>query len=174
MISDAEGFLRYFDAVHRRTVRDVSALPEEAESWTPPAGEEEAAWGAEQIVRHLAEARGFFASAYLGKGWRWEPWDEALDGRDSWPVALERSAERFRTAVEGSDPGLLRRKLDLIGGGGAVSGWRVLMMLVEHEVHHRSQLVTYAGLNGWPVNQLFGRSNEWVVGQLQIERERRS
>jgi hypothetical protein len=41
MISDIESFLRYFDAVHRPALRDIAALPAEAERWTPPRGEGE-------------------------------------------------------------------------------------------------------------------------------------
>lgn len=46
------------------------------------------------------------------------------------------------------------------------------MMLVEHEVHHRAQLSTYAGLNGWPVRQTFDRTNEWVVGRREEEQRK--
>jgi uncharacterized damage-inducible protein DinB len=67
----------------------------------------------------------------------------------------------------------LRERIEAIAGEGpSLSGWRVLMMMVEHEVHHRSQLATYAGLNGWPVNQIFGRTNEWVVSRRDEERNR--
>ena len=31
------------------------------------------------------------------------------------------------------------------------SGWRILIMLFEQEVHHRSQIDTYAGRAGWDV-----------------------
>jgi hypothetical protein len=50
----------------------------------------------------------------------------------------------------------------------------MLMMRVEHEIHHWSQIATYAGLNGWEVAQVFGRDNEWVVAQRdeQVERFR--
>lgn len=46
-----------------------------------------------------------------------------------------------------------------------ISAWRTLMMMAEHEIHHRAQISTYAGLNGWPVAQTFDRDNEWVVAQ---------
>jgi hypothetical protein len=32
--------------------------------------------------------------------------------------------------------------------GATLSGWRVLMMMIEHEAHHRSQIDAYAGLEG--------------------------
>jgi uncharacterized damage-inducible protein DinB len=46
--------------------------------------------------------------------------------------------------------------------GATLSGWRVLMMHIEHEVHHRSQIDAYAGLEGWPVPDIFGRSAESI------------
>ena len=46
--------------------------------------------------------------------------------------------------------------------GQALSGWRLLMMMLEHEVHHRSQIDSYAGLEGWPVPDIFGRSAESI------------
>jgi uncharacterized damage-inducible protein DinB len=44
-------------------------------------------------------------------------------------------------------------------------------MMAEHDIHHRSQMDTYAGLNGWDVPQIYNRSAE-AIGSLQ-ERERR-
>ena len=41
-------------------------------------------------------------------------------------------------------------------------GLAILMMMIEHEVHHRSQIDTYAGLQGWPVPDIFGRSAETI------------
>jgi len=175
MIADIRSFLRYFESVHRRTVRDVEALPLESERWKPPTGEGEGAWGAPQIVRHIAEGRQFFASAFLGRGWVWDPWPEPVDGREAWVPALERSWELFVDALGGTGEEQLHSRLELIGQPETtVSGWRVLMMMVEHEVHHRSQLATYAGMNGWPVHQIFGRTNEWVLGQRDAELSRRA
>jgi uncharacterized damage-inducible protein DinB len=174
VISDIPSFLRFFESVHRRTVRDVAALPEEAQRWRPPAGEEEQAWGPAEIARHIAESRQFFASAFLENGWVWESWPEPVEGREDWAPMLEASWDRFAAALRDADDELLRRRVPLIGEPDrSVSGWRVLMMGVEHEVHHRSQLVTYAGLNGWPVHQIFGRSNEWVLGQRDLEAQKR-
>ena len=46
--------------------------------------------------------------------------------------------------------------------GASLSGWRILMMMIEHEVHHRSQIDAYAGLQGWPVPDIFNRSAEHI------------
>jgi hypothetical protein len=46
------------------------------------------------------------------------------------------------------------------------------MMMLEHEVHHRSQIDTYAGLEGWPVPDIFGRSAESINALQESERAR--
>jgi uncharacterized damage-inducible protein DinB len=174
VIADVPAFLKYFDGVHRRTVRDVTSLPVEAETWRPPPSpDDESSWGAPEIVRHIAEARLFFAKAFLGEGWVWDAWREPLERKATWVPALDRSLETLTSRLAEAAEERLRERVEAIASEGpSLSGWRVLMMMAEHEVHHRSQLATYAGLNGWPVNQIFGRTNEWVVGQRERERHR--
>jgi uncharacterized damage-inducible protein DinB len=46
------------------------------------------------------------------------------------------------------------------------------MMMLEHEVHHRSQIDTYAGLLGWPVPQIFERTYESISALQPGERAR--
>ena len=175
MISDVASFVRYFAGIHRRTVRDVSALPSEAETWRPATGDGENAWGIPEIVRHIAEARMFFASAYAAEGWVWDPWPEPVDAKPTWVPALERSADDLAARLDGTPDDWLGRKIEAIGGeGNAISGWRALMMLTEHEVHHRAQISAYAGLNGWPVHQTFDRNNEWVIERREEQLRRRS
>ena len=173
MIADVASFLRYFEGIHARTVRDVGVLPREAESWRPPPSDDaEASWGVPEIVRHIAEARRFFTSAFLGKGWVWDDWPEQLGSRESWVPALDASRDEVVAALGNAPEERLSARVEAIAGEGRpLSAWRLLMMMTEHEVHHRSQIETYAGLNGWPVNQIFGRTNEWVVAQRDSERE---
>lgn len=161
MITDIATFLRYFDAVHRRTVRDVAALPVTAESWRPPEREGEAGWDIGQIVRHIAGSRRYFAGAYRGEGWRLSGAGDAAT-RDAWVALLERTAEEFRQRLADTPHDWLRRRVRMIDTDGELSGWRILLMMVEHEVHHRSQIDTYAGLEGWPVPHIYGRSAEQI------------
>jgi len=187
MITDIESFLRYFDAVHRRALRDIGALPPEAERWAPPAalrpvrraqgrqaqGErDENAWGIGEIVRHMAGSRLYFARAYRGEGWIAD-WPPPIDTevQSTWLPALEASAAEFRRRVEGTPDEWLTRKVPLIDSEGTISGWRILMMMVEHDIHHRSQIDTYAGLNGWEPPHIYDRSAEQVG--LARDRQRR-
>jgi len=65
----------------------------------------------------------------------------------------------------------LTRRIEMIDTPGqSLAGWRLLMMMLEHEVHHRSQIDTYAGLQGWPVPDIFGRSAESIDALQDAQR----
>lgn len=165
MITSISGFLRYFDAVNRRAMRDIAALPPEADGWTPPVGEGENAWSINTLVGHMAGSRLYFASAYSGSGWI-SPEPPDVSRREQWVPALEASAVEFRRQLGGTPDAWLERKVEMIDTDAALSGWRVLMMMMEHDIHHRSQIDTYAGMNGWDVPQIYGRQAE-QIGRLQ-------
>jgi len=164
VITSIESFLRYFGGVNRRAVRDIASLPAEAEQWTPPASASgERGWTIAQLVAHMAASRLFFVAAYRGEGWRAEPWPGACDTREQWRDALDESARLMAERLSGTpDEWLTRRLPGMDGGEQMLSGWRVLMMGTEHDVHHRSQIDTYAGIAGWQVQQIFGRRAEDV------------
>ena len=171
MIGSIDAFLTYFDAVHRRAMRDIAALPAEADGWAPSSGEGENAWSINTLVGHMAGSRLYFASAYRGEGWI-SPQPPDTSRRERWLPALDESARRFREAVADTPDAWLNRKVAMIDSDGALSGWRILMMMLEHDIHHRSQIDTYAGLNGWPVPDIFGRSAEAIIGLQESQRAR--
>ena len=47
--------------------------------------------------------------------------------------------------------------------GPPVRGWRLLMAMVEHEIHHRSQLAVYLALMGVEPPQIYGLGVEEVM-----------
>ena len=167
MFTDIESFLRYFDGVHRRARRDIGALPEVAELYRPETGEGEGAWSVGEIVRHMAGSRLYFARAYRGEGWVFDYSLRETDSQADWLPCLEESMTEFRRRLEGTPSDWLSRKIRMIDTDGKLSGWRVLMMCLEHDVHHRSQIETYAGLQGWPVQHIYGRSAEQVGAQRE-------
>jgi uncharacterized damage-inducible protein DinB len=172
MFTSIDTFLRYFAAVNRRALRDVGALPAEADGWRPTIGEGEKAWNINTLVGHMAGSRLYFASAYSGRGWvNPEPFD--VDSRGKWLPALEASHAEFQRLIAGTPAEWLERKVEMIDTpGGGLSGWRVLMMMMEHDIYHRSQIDTYAGINGWEVPDIYNRSAE-RIGELQESQRRR-
>jgi len=172
MITDVESYLRFFDSVRRRTERDVAALPPAAASWRPPAADGEGGWGIGELVAHIGASRLYFASAYRGEGWVFSTPDIDRADQRTWLPWLRSSAERFAAQLRETPPEWLTRRIDMIDTPGTLPGWRLLMMMLEHEIHHRSQIDTYAGLQGWNVPQIFDRSFE-SVNALQEEQRAR-
>ncbi|HMH53866.1 MAG TPA: DinB family protein [Candidatus Acidoferrum sp.] len=175
MITDIGSYLKFFDSVRRRTERDVAALPPEAAAWRPPAIAGESEWSIGQIIDHLGGSRLYFASAYRGEGWLWTRTETVMDADDprTWLPWLRTSAERFTARLADTPAEWLTRRVEMIDTpGAALSGWRILMMMIEHEVHHRSQIDAYAGLQGWPVPDIFNRSAEHITTLQDEQRVR--
>ena len=91
---------------------------------------------------------------------------------ERWAAALEESAAALQTRLQDTPDEWLQRRVPLIEGDATLAGWRVLMMLLEHEVHHRSQIDTYAGLNGWSPPDIFGMSAEGIDEREALQRQR--
>ncbi|MGI8609798.1 MAG: DinB family protein [Candidatus Dormibacteria bacterium] len=162
MLTSVQDFIRYFEGVNRRALRDVAALPPEADGWRPARGAGEQAWEIGQLVGHIVDSRRMFLSVYRATGWRMTL-PKPLP-RDRWVPELEASgAELVAGLAETPDEWLQRRIPAIDGSDATLAGWRALMNMVEHEVHHRSQIDTYAGLNGWHVPQIFNRTAEEVA-----------
>ena len=173
MFKDVGDFLRYYDGLQKRTIRDVSALPEAATTYQPPQSEGERGWPIGEIVRHIGGARLYFARAYRNEGWVWDGARE-VQSRDDWIPVLEETYAEFKRRIEGTPPEWLERRIEMIDTDGTLAGWRLLMMCLEHEVHHRSQIDTYAGLNGWEPPQIYGRSAEQVGAQRERQIQKHS
>jgi uncharacterized damage-inducible protein DinB len=86
----------------------------------------------------------------------------STEQQSGWIPALEASAVEFQNQISGTPTEWLNRRIKMIDTDGTLSGWRILMMLLEHEVHHRSQIDTYAGLEGWDVPQIYDRTREQI------------
>ena len=171
MITDVESYLRFFDSVRRRTERDVAALPPAAAAWQPPPAGGEAGWGIGELVGHIGATRLYFASAYRGEGWILTAPDIDRADQRTWLPWLQASAERFAGLLRATPAEWLTRRIEMIDTPGTLPGWRLLMMMLEHEVHHRSQIDTYAGLQGWDPPHIYGRSAEQVALERDRQRE---
>jgi uncharacterized damage-inducible protein DinB len=115
----------------------------------------------------MAGARMYFARAYRGEGWVFDDPVRPVNTQDDWIPCLDESAQSFADKLRDSPAEWLERRVQMIDTDGTLAGWRILMMCLEHEVHHRSQIDTYAGLNGWEPPQIYGRSAE----QVGLERD---
>jgi uncharacterized damage-inducible protein DinB len=161
VIASVRAFTEYFDGVRRRTVGFVRTVPPEMIDWAPKPGE----YTCGDIVRHLAASESMFTGVVTEGVWRYDGHERArgatladalalLDGRHTAAVqALARTA----------DAALAAPRPALEPGGRPIRGWRVLMAMCEHEVHHRSQLASYLTLMGVDAPDIFGLGVEDVA-----------
>lgn len=152
------GLLAHVTHVHERTYETVLGIPDAFVDWLPRGGKLTIG----EIVGHIAASRHMTTRALAGGPWRYE-------GHELPPRA---GANFIRRLAEHSSSTSLARlaNVDLAvlvktSRGEHVPGWQLVVSgLIEHEVHHRSQLCGYLGANGIAPPALSGRHNEDLPG----------
>jgi uncharacterized damage-inducible protein DinB len=151
----------YWQKVRQRTQKVIACIPlDDAQfDWTPRPGKFTFA----DIIRHLAAIERFMyaenvqlkPSRYPGHG------RELADGPQNVLAYFDRlhaeSVEIF-SRLTADD---LNQKC-VTPGGAAITVWKWLRAMVEHEVHHRAQIYTYLGLLGIPTPPIYGLTSEEV------------
>src|SRR3990172_8542208 len=100
MFTDIETFLKYFDGLQRRTVRDIAALPPQAEDYRPAAGEGENAWAIADIVRHMAGSRLYFTRAFPDERRDFAGPARETRSQAAWLPCVEEAAREFRARLK--------------------------------------------------------------------------
>jgi uncharacterized damage-inducible protein DinB len=160
MIASVSAFTDYFEGVRRRTHDFFGAIPAERVDWAPKPGE----YSCGDIVRHVAASEVMFVGAVVDGCWRYPGHDHGV--APTLAAALARldaghAAARVRLG-ELADGALGERRLSLEPGQPPVRVWRLLLAMVEHEVHHRSQLASYLTWMGIEAPDIFGLGVEDV------------
>lgn len=162
MLSSIGDFVRYFERVRRRTWIAVDRMTPQLLEWAPRTG----VFSCGDIVRHLAGAERFFVTKVVE-----DRWTDDLDPGPPLDHAATRALlktvhrEEMARLLTVPDQRLQESLRDLEGG--TVRTWRFLMAMVEHEVHHRSQLNSRLSATGVEVPQLFGYRMEDVVARAR-------
>jgi uncharacterized damage-inducible protein DinB len=159
MIRTVDSFITYFESIRRRTLTYIRTIPADGGDWSPKVGE----FTCGDIVRHLAAAEIMFVGAVVEGKWRYAGHTDSTEpGLDT---AVARLEETHALAMD-SLRGLTDAELDQLRptlNGPPVKAWRLLLALVEHEVHHRSQLAVYLALMGVEPPQIYGLGVEDVI-----------
>jgi len=160
VIRSIDEFVRCFEGVRRRTWTMVDRLTPELLGCRPRPDE----YSCGDIVRHLAGAERFFVTKVVEDRWTGD-----LDPGPPPDLAATRArlADVHRTEMPRLAGLPAERLQGSIGDldGGTVRVWRFLMAMVEHEVHHRSQLASHLAQAGVEPPQLFGYRMEDVVAR---------
>ncbi len=152
-------FLTYWDGLRARTRRVVTCIPPEQLEWSHRTG----AFTLGDIVRHLATIeRYMYAETVAGRPSRYPGCGRELaDGYDAvlqYSDRLDAEAKAIIAALTDAD---LERKCQTPAGA-AITTWKWLRAMCEHEAHHRGQLYLMLGMLGVATPPLFGLTSEQV------------
>ncbi len=159
-IRSIDSFLSYYETIRGRTMRVVRAIPAEHLEWTCRSGE----FTLGDLARHIvAVERYIFGEAIQGRLNRYPGCGRDLaDGLDAVIAFMERMHSETVDIIRGlTDAGLQVKGKSVEGV--AISDWKLLRAMIEHEVHHRGQMYVYLGILGVPAPSLFGLKEREVI-----------
>ena len=158
-IQSIEPFLDYFAKVRERTLKVIKCIPPEKIDWTYKQGK----FTFGDLIRHLgtierymyAENAQLKPSRYPGHG------SELADGyEDVLEFFNKMHAESIEIFGKLSDEDL--KKKCITPGGAAISVWKWLRAMIEHEIHHRGQLYLYLAMIEETTPPIYGLTSEEV------------
>ena len=161
MIRSIAEFIKYFESVRRRTLNYVRVVPAERLDWAPRAGEFTCA----EIIRHIMGSERMFVRVVTEGRWHYDGHEtDQEQGLDDLIALLDTShGQAMERLKQLPDQTLTRLRSGPKDDGHPVKAWRWLMAMVEHEVHHRSQLAVYLSLMGVQPPHIFGLGVEDLI-----------
>lgn len=161
MLQNVDSFIKYFKSIRRRTLTYIQTIPPDQLGWRPKAGE----FSVGELIYHMAAAEWMFVGAVVDHTWHYIGHDHAPEADLETTLAhLEATHQAAMTHLATfPDEALLQPCPSLTGPEIIVTSWRFLMAMVEHEVHHRSQLAMYLALLDIEPPHIFGQGVEDVI-----------
>jgi uncharacterized damage-inducible protein DinB len=153
MIRDIDSFIRYFEGIRRRTLNFARVIPHERIDWSP----QENAFTCGDILRHLAAIETITIHVVVHDHWQVYPGHDRNLAADMEEILnyLEASHVAAMGELRTIPDAALNQTRPTITGH-PIKAWRLLMSIIEHEVHHRSQLASYLESMGIEPPQIFG------------------
>lgn len=159
MIERVDSFIGYFETVRRRTLSYCRAIPPEQVDWAPRPGE--LSFG--DLVRHIAAAEQMFVGVAVAGRWAYPGHERERSASLAEATAHLAEVHAGAMAALGAlGDGALHAERPALDGR-PVAVWRVLMLMAEHEVHHRSQIASHLAELGVAPPQIYGLSLEELM-----------
>jgi uncharacterized damage-inducible protein DinB len=158
-ITSIESFLPYLKNIRGRTMRVARVIPPDMIEWTYAPGK----FTLGDLLRHIATVERYLWAeivqgkppAYHGCG------RELAHGHENVLAFLERLHAESVVIFSRLTPDDLKKK-SRTPDGSAISTWKVLRLVVEHEIHHRGEIYIYLGMLGVKTPPLYGMTSEQV------------
>jgi uncharacterized damage-inducible protein DinB len=161
-VQTIQPFLKYFGNVRERTMRVARCIPADKIDWTYAPGK----FTLGDILRHLAVAeRYMWAENVQGHTARYTTHGKELaDGLETVLAFMERMHAESLEIFSKLNSDDLQRKC-VTPGNAAITTWKWLRLMIEHEIHHRGQIYLYLAMLGMPTPPLYGLTSEQVRAQ---------
>ena len=158
-IRSAPQFLEYWASLRGRTRQAVQCIPPDRLEWAPRDG----AFSLGDQVRHLATIeRYMYAETVAGRPSRYPGCGRELaDGYDAVTAYFERLDVEAKAIIGALSDADLERKCQTPAGA-AITTWKWLRAMVEHEAHHRGQIYLMLNMLEVPTPPLYGLTSEEV------------
>ena len=158
-IRDPAIFLEYLASVHGRTRRVILCIPPNDIEWTPVPGK----FTFGDLVRHQAGIeRYMYAETVQGSPSRYHGHGRELaDGFDAVLAYYDRLHEEARERFAALPPEAFHGKT-VTPAGVAITTYKWLRAMLEHEAHHRGQLYLMLGMRGVAAPPIYGLTAEEV------------
>ena len=152
-------FLKSSERVRERTRRVAACIPDDRIEWTYKPG----AFTLGDLVRHIAVAeRQIWAETAHNRPPRYTTHGRELaDGKTAVLAFLDRMHDEALAEFRALTPAMLDAKCTTPAGS-AMTTWKWLSMMPEHEIHHRGQIYTMLGLLNVTVPPLYGMTSQQV------------
>lgn len=152
-VHDIGSFLKYFETIRERTLRVIRAVPDDKFEWRHAEG----VFSVGDLARHIVSVeRDVFAENVLGRPSRYAGCGTDLAaGKDAVLAYMDRMHTETVALLTPLTPEDLERK-GVSPQGIAVTAWKLLRAMIEHEVHHRGEIYVYLALMGIERPPLYG------------------
>jgi uncharacterized damage-inducible protein DinB len=152
-------FLDYWESVRGRTRRIVECIPPDRLEWSYRPG----TFTLGDLVRHLATIeRYMYAETVSGRPSRYAGCGRDLaDGYDAVVAHFERLHSEAKAVFALLSDADLQGKVQTPAGT-AITTWKWLRAMVEHEAHHRGQIYLMLNMLEVPTPPLYGLTSEEV------------
>ena len=161
MIHSTEIFIEYFTGVRKRTLNYVRVVRGDQINWSPKEGEFTCA----DIIRHIASGEKMFVGVATQGKWKYEGHGGSQGSLDELIAHLEQTHLEAMNDLRSLPDSELHQPRPALEGNIQIKTWRWLMAMVEHEIHHRSQLAMYLMLMGITPPHIYGLGVEDLIAK---------
>jgi uncharacterized damage-inducible protein DinB len=161
MIQRVYSFIAYWESIRQRTLNYVRVVPADSLDWSPGSGE----FTCRDLICHIAAAEQMFVGAAVQGRWKYaDDSNRSNDNLDQLLAYLDAEHMEARSYLQIMNDSALYEPQPTLDGP-PVRAWRLLMAMVEHEIHHRGQLAMYLALMGAHPPQIYGMGVEDMIAR---------